>query len=67
MIRRRLLVLGVLAHVAGCGGSDAPEARTVGDLDPIVFTRTADTVTGDRIELADYADRDLVVWFWAPW
>ena len=61
---RRLAL--ALALLAACG-SEAPEARPAGDADLAAFTRTAETITGDRIELAGYADRDLVVWFWAPW
>lgn len=28
---------------------------------------TAPAVEGGTIEGADYAGRDLVIWFWAPW
>ena len=63
---RRRLIAAVLA-LAACGGSSAPEARPGGDVDPAAFTGSASTVTGDDVDLAAYADRDLVVWFWAPW
>jgi hypothetical protein len=63
---RRWLVVALLG-VSACGGSSAPEARPAGDIDPAAFTGSASTVTGDEVELAAFADRDLVVWFWAPW
>jgi hypothetical protein len=62
----RGLAVGLLV-LAACGGSSAPEARPAGDVDPAAFTGSASTVTGDDVELAAFADRDLVVWFWAPW
>ena len=62
----RRLLLAAVALLAACG-DDAPAARPAGPVDLVAFTRTAETITGDRIELAGYADRDLVVWFWAPW
>lgn len=65
---RARAALAVAVVLVGCGGgSGPPEARSVSDVDPVAFTRTAETVTGERLELAAYADADLVVWFWAPW
>jgi hypothetical protein len=32
-----------------------------------MFTGTATTLDGEEVDLADFAARDLVVWFWAPW
>jgi hypothetical protein len=32
-----------------------------------MFTGTATTLDGEEVDLADFAERDLVVWFWAPW
>ena len=66
---RRAVLLVAAAVLVGCGdGSDPPEARPAGnDVELAAFGRTAETVTGEQVELAAYADRDLVVWFWAPW
>ena len=67
-MRPRAVLVAAAAVLAGCGGgSGAPEARPASDLDPVAFTRSAETVTGEQVELADYAEADLVVWFWAPW
>ena len=69
-MRARAALALAVAVLVGCGdGSDPPTAVPAGDggADLAAFDRTAETVTGDRVELAAYADRDLVVWFWAPW
>jgi hypothetical protein len=63
----RRVVAGLIAAlvIVGCGGSgDEPTASTV---DPDAFVGTASTVGGEQIDLAVFAERDLVVWFWAPW
>jgi hypothetical protein len=39
-----------------------PEIRLPEKLD---FTLPG--VSGEQVEGADYAGRDLVIWFWAPW
>ncbi len=47
-------------------GTSAPaggEARPVPDA--LQFTATA--LDGSRVAGADYAGRDVVLWFWAPW
>ena len=65
---RRVVVLAAAALLVGCGGGSAPpEASPAAGVDLAAFERTAETVTGDQVDLAAYADRDLVVWFWAPW
>jgi len=67
---RARVVLALAAVLAGaCGGSDddGPSAAPAADLDPAALTATATSVDGDQVDLAGYADRDLVVWFWAPW
>jgi len=70
-----LAALALLA--AACGGSDtgAPDASGAaagapGDgqkLDPSVLSGTATTADGQSFDLGTLADKDLVVWFWAPW
>ena len=68
MSTRAVAALAAAVLLVGCGGgSDPPEAAPASDLDPGVFEQTAQTVTGEQVELAAFADRDLVVWFWAPW
>lgn len=76
-IRRRprswltaLLVL--LAVVAAACGSDEPAtaAEASGDTDVLgaeTFDGEAMSIGGETIELAGLADKDLVLWFWAPW
>jgi hypothetical protein len=66
---RRLLVRGAVVAVAllvGCGdGREGTETEATVNDD--AFDGVATTVDGDEVALADFADRDLVVWFWAPW
>jgi hypothetical protein len=68
--RFALAVLAGFALVAAaCGGSDTDtaggDAGTV--LDASALTGTATTVSGASFDLGTLADKDLVVWFWAPW
>lgn len=69
-----LLALAALA--AACGGSDdggteaaTPAADGGGGpvLDAAVLTGEATTLDGASFDLGGLADKDLVVWFWAPW
>ena len=50
-------------------GADASEtAAPSGDvLASDVFDAEATTVDGQVFDLAQLADSDLVLWFWAPW
>ncbi len=65
---------------AACGGSDdATEASSDGGaetesaasngpvLDPSLFSGEAQTIGGESFDLGSLADKDLVLWFWAPW
>lgn len=36
-------------------------------LDPATFAGQATSVDGETVELSALADKDLVLWFWAPW
>ena len=49
----------------GACGDDSGDPSTVALDDP--FTGTVTAVDGDDIDLAAFDDKDLVVWFWAPW
>jgi hypothetical protein len=57
-------LLAVMA-IVGCGAAD--EDATESTVGPEMFTGTATTLDGEEVDLADFAARDLVVWFWAPW
>lgn len=66
------LVAAMAALASACGGSDreetATEAASAGPvLDASVLTGEATTISGETVDLASFADQDLVVWFWAPW
>ena len=65
---------------AACGGSDADDPiAAAGDsgagseaaagpvLDASVLAGDAPLVAGGSFDLGTLADKDLVVWFWAPW
>jgi len=74
--RRRLRLVAIvaaLAALASACGSDtedpaaAPEVAVGPVLDASILTGEATTVTGETVDLASFADQDLVVWFWAPW
>ncbi len=70
---------GLSLFAAACGGSDvvddaaaqpdaavaAADSGTV--LDASVLSGQATTATGESFDLGGLADKDLVVWFWAPW
>ncbi len=62
---------GGTATSAPAGGS-ATSAKAAADpnaprLDPAALQGQAVTVDGQPVDLASLADKDLVVWFWAPW
>jgi len=61
------LVVGLTLVVTACGSADGPTAT--GDrLDATAFAGTADAVDGGGVvDLGEFADQDLVVWFWSPW
>jgi hypothetical protein len=65
-VPRMLAGLMAILVVVGCGmdmGDDQAASTADGDM----FEGTATTVDGEEVDLAAFADRDLVVWFWAPW
>lgn len=77
-IPMRALVAPMLAAVAlvaaACGSADESltATETVAPADgPIlaadVLTGQATTIDGESFELGSLAEKDLVVWFWAPW
>ena len=51
--------------------SQAPSDQTSSDrgpmLGPEVFQGQATTSDGQSFDLATLANKDLVIWFWAPW
>ena len=52
------------------GGDDGDEGAPTPDgprLDPAVLSGEVNTVDGATFDLATVANKDLVVWFWAPW
>ena len=53
----------------GACGADGEESQSqsqsASDATPISFTAPA--VGGGEVDVADYAGRDLVLWFWSPW
>lgn len=78
-----LVPLLLIAAVTACGDDDAPsesapdsqqvgdsvstETTTGADKEPAMFDFVADDVRGGEVVGAEYAGRDVVVWFWAPW
>lgn len=46
------------------GSKPKPAGPTV---DPAVFQGQATTIDGQPFDLGSLANKDLVVWFWAPW
>jgi len=75
---KRLTALGVTAALfaTACGGSseesvaadgDAPAAAAAESSGPEFLTRTVASVGGSSNDLTEYTDRDLILWFWAPW
>ena len=66
-----VVVVAVLA-VAGCGTStSSDEASGVGGPPEAAGAALLDfearAVGGGEVHGSDYAGRDLIVWFWAPW
>jgi hypothetical protein len=53
----------LLLLVVACG-DDEGSSESGAAID---FSGEASTVDGGQVDLGDHADRDLVVWFWAPW
>jgi hypothetical protein len=49
----------------GAGASAAEPASDV--LAAATFDGEATTVSGEVFDLAGLANKDLVIWFWAPW
>lgn len=72
---RRLsgLVLAAAFAVAACGSGESTGSENgtasgaTGSDAASVLELSAPTVDGRTVDLADYADADLVIWFWAPW
>jgi hypothetical protein len=69
LVRMPRVVVGLMAVLitGACGGMDDDDDRTSATVGPDMFEGTATTVDGEEVDLATLADRDLVVWFWAPW
>lgn len=65
-LARLAIGLGLVGLLGACGGG-AAESRAAGPLDADAFEGTAEGVTGGTVDLGDFADQDLVVWFWSPW
>jgi hypothetical protein len=61
-----VLVFGVVGPGA-CGGSDGPPVSSGASVDGDLFDVAARAVGGGDVELAGYAGRDVIVWFWSPW
>jgi hypothetical protein len=59
-------LVALIAVVAiGCSGATAPDAPEAAEAGLLDFTAPA--VGGGQVAGADYAGRDLALWFWAPW
>lgn len=58
-----------LALVAAACGSGDEQAGTgaLNEISASTFDAQATTVSGEPFDLGELADRDLVLWFWAPW
>ena len=54
---------------SGAGATTAtPEAGPNGNLlTAATFDGQATTIQGETFDLAGLANKDLVIWFWAPW
>ncbi len=69
------IAVGLSLFGAACGGTDATDdaagqagaAQSGTVLDASVLQGQATTATGESFDLGGLADKDLVVWFWAPW
>lgn len=64
-LRILALVAAMVAVTTACGTERDDSTAAV--LDASILTGDATTVSGDTVDLAAFADQDLVVWFWAPW
>lgn len=64
-------LVALMLVLAGCSGSDEDSVAASsggGDvLSPATFEGEAMSVSGETVDLATLADRDLILWFWAPW
>lgn len=68
-VRTRLFV-GLAAAAltfAACGGDDAGGTEDAAVSPEELLSFRAQTVSGDEVDVSDYAGSDLVLWFWAPW
>ncbi len=65
------VVAALAALASACGGSDQDDTTAAASAGPVldasVLTGEATTISGETVDLAAFADQDLVVWFWAPW
>ncbi|MEM7272568.1 MAG: hypothetical protein AAF547_05760 [Actinomycetota bacterium] len=52
---------------AGDAGAAAEETASGPMLAPAVFEVEATTVGGESFDFRTVAERDAVLWFWAPW
>jgi hypothetical protein len=72
-LARRLAVLAVLAlAAAGCSqagtsGADGPPATSASPGVAELLDFTAPVLGGGTLRGADYAGKDVAIWFWAPW
>ncbi len=65
-VRIRLLAgLTALSLALVACGSDDGAAEGAASTADLAFE--AQTVTGETVDVGDYAGTDLVLWFWAPW
>ena len=48
-------------------GSGEQASQNQPTFDATIFSGEALTVSGDSFDLGSLADKDLVLWFWAPW
>ncbi|WP_436793031.1 hypothetical protein [Actinospongicola halichondriae] len=65
-MRIRLLagLVAVSVALVACGSDDG---STEGAAPSADLAFEAQTVTGETVDVGDYAGTDLVIWFWAPW
>ncbi len=76
---RRIVAAAAIAGfslvAAACGGADEDVVVSAADgasesanvIDASVLTGTATAINGETFDLGTLVDKDLVVWFWAPW
>jgi hypothetical protein len=55
------------APPAADGSTTATPTATGPTLAPSVFEGEAVTIDGTPFDLGELANKDLVLWFWAPW